>query len=153
MSLLIRYIYLITLEIRQTILFSILYSILLSKFALIINSYQGFYLKLILPLIRNTNTFYSIILQELIIIERLIILYSYLLLVKELAFLRRCQSLTCHVLAHMTPLTVFKLQPLHGTPLSFDIQIITHYYNIPYLYYNRRLRKYKSNLSFIIIQG
>ena len=102
MSLLIRYTYLIILEIRQIMLFSILYSISLSKFALIINLFRDFCLKLILSLIRNTNAFYFIISWELIIMERAIILCNYLLLVKEPAFLRK-------------------------------------------------LRKYKSNLSFIII--
>ena len=92
MSLLIRYIYLIILEIRQITLFSILYNIFLSKFALIINLFRDFCLKLILPLIRNTNVFYFITSWELIIIERAIMLYSYLLLVKELAFLRKLRK-------------------------------------------------------------
>ena len=89
MSLLIRYTYLIILEIRQITLFSILYNISLSKFALIINLFRDFCLKLILSLIRNTNAFYFITSWELIIMERAITPYSYLLLVKEPAFLRK----------------------------------------------------------------
>ena len=89
MSSLIRYTYLIILEIRQIALFSILYSISLSKFALIINLFRDFCLKLMLPLIRNTDAFYSITSWELIIMERAIAPCSYLLLVKEPAFLRR----------------------------------------------------------------
>ena len=92
MSLLIRYTYLIILEIRQITLFSILYNIFLSKFALIINLFRDFCLKLILFLIRNTNAFYFITSWELIIMERAIMLYSYLLLVKKPAFLRKSRK-------------------------------------------------------------
>ena len=73
-------------------LFNILYNIFPSKFALIINLFRDFYLKLILSLIRNTNAFYFITSWELIITERAIMLYSYLLLVKKPVFLRKLRK-------------------------------------------------------------
>jgi hypothetical protein len=40
----------------------------------------------------------------------------------------------CHVQAHMTPPTVFKLWPLHGTPLFPSISRLSHIITIYYIY-------------------